>query len=245
MSFWSSEKLIEKQKEVGLIEHFQKERVKHGAYELSLGSWSFITSDSNKKNIHIGEHIRIPPGQFGLLLVKENVDIPPDAIGFISIKASIKFLGLVNVSGFHVDPGFNGHLKFSVYNAGSKTILLAVGEPTFLIWFADLDQPTDIYNGNHAGKNEISPDDIMSIEGEVTSPAQLNSRIKDLEVSIGWLKVIIIAVLLTLLVTVLGNQLTDVFSIEPNKGTSSASDAKHPNSISTDSTNNSPAALKE
>ena len=66
----------------------------------------------------------IPPGQFGLLITEEVVQVPMDAIAFISIKAGIKFRGLVNVSGFHADPGFSGKLKFAVYNAGSQRLVL-------------------------------------------------------------------------------------------------------------------------
>ena len=48
----------------------------------------------------------IPPGQFAFLLTEEVVSVPPDALAFISIRAKTKFRGLVNVSGFHVDPGY-------------------------------------------------------------------------------------------------------------------------------------------
>ena len=65
--------------------------------------------------------------------------MPDTAIAFISIRASIKFKGLINVSGFHVDPGFRGQLRFAVYNAGSSEIDLDQDERVFMIWFADLD----------------------------------------------------------------------------------------------------------
>ena len=62
---------------------------------------------------------------------REEVRIPSNVLAFISIKASVKFDGLVNISGFHVDPGFHGRLKFSVYNAGSQPIFLQIGQPAF------------------------------------------------------------------------------------------------------------------
>ena len=58
------------------------------------------------------------PGQFAFLLTDEIVEVPDSAMALISIKAKIKWRGLINVSGFHVDPGFKGRLIFSVYNAG-------------------------------------------------------------------------------------------------------------------------------
>jgi len=205
MSFWSSERLLEKQKAVGLIDSFNNERVKHGAYELSLGSEFFITSRPKKESVRHGEQLIIPPGQFGLLIVQEKVNIPKNAIAFISIKAGKKFRGMVNVSGFHVDPGFKGHLKFSVYNAGSKDIVLSCGEPVFLIWFSDLDRTTtDTYNGNHAGKNEISADDVMNICGEIASPAALNDRLHEIERSIKLAKYIAVTVGMVLFLSIVG-----------------------------------------
>ncbi|WP_152485768.1 hypothetical protein [Euryhalocaulis caribicus] len=59
---------------------------------------------------------------------------------FYFFKGGKKFEGLINVSGFHVDPGWNGHLVYAVYNAGPRAISLSRGEDLFLIWFAELDQ---------------------------------------------------------------------------------------------------------
>ena len=189
MAFWSSEKLKEVLSQGILIEPYDKEKdkdaIKYGAYELSLGSEAYLTSyeDNRKKAISDGEQLVIPPGQFGLLLTEEKITIPNDAIGFISIKAGIKFRGLVNVSGFHVDPGFSGKLKFSVYNAGSRDIVLQRKRRVFLLWLSDLDQPTKPYAGEHAYQSEITPEDVMQIAGKIASPGQLKKEIEDLKIS--------------------------------------------------------------
>lgn len=191
MAFWTSEKIKERAPNDALIFPYHENRVKHGSYELSLGNEAFVTSDGNKKK-HIlgdGEHLVIPPGQLALLITKEEIQIPPDTIGFISIKAGIKFSGLVNVSGFHVDPGFSGKLKFSVYNAGSRDTILSNGQNVFLIWFSDLDRPTsDTYKGEHSNQKEITSQDVMKLQGEVHSPAALDKRLTSLEHSISTIK---------------------------------------------------------
>src|SRR6266542_3516987 len=185
MAFWSSEKLKQRQQlQPNLVEPFENGAVKHGAYELSLGPEAFLTSydDGKKRILTDSEQLVIPPGQFGLLLTEEQVSVPNNAIGFISIKAGIKFRGLVNVSGFHVDPGFSGRLKFSVYNAGSQNIVLERKQRVFLVWFSDLDQPTThVYSGVHANQNEITPDDVMRMQGEIASPGQLRKELQELE----------------------------------------------------------------
>lgn len=185
MSFWSSEKLkIELGKQFIITPYNDQSRVKHGAYELSLGGEYYTTADQANKKVLIrdGEQICIAPGQFALLITKEKIRIPEDAMGFISIKAGIKFKGLINISGFHVDPGFRGRLKFAVYNAGSQHINLTEGKPIFLIWFTDIDRKTkDIYNGNHANGEGICSNDVMNIAGDIASPAELQKRLASLE----------------------------------------------------------------
>jgi dCTP deaminase len=165
-----------------MIHPFNPERIEHGSYELGLGPEAFVTSDGNDPKLSLGtdEEAIIPPGQFGLLLTEETVHIPDDLIAFISIKASIKFRGLVNVSGFHVDPGFHGRLIFAVYNAGSQPIRLSRGQPVFLIWFSAMDGLNPPHDGAHQGQNTISSETVMRIQGVVASPAELKRQIDSL-----------------------------------------------------------------
>ena len=183
MAVWGSGEIIRRCKNDNLIEPFDSRDIECCSYELRLGNEAFVTSFKNnkKKIFRDGDQIVIGAGQFGILLSKNKIKIPKEAIGLISIKAGKKFRGLVNVSGFHVDPGFEGYLKFSVYNAGSQDINLTVGEPLFLIWFAEVIGNTRTYKGNHAGKGTITSEDVMKIQGDVYSPAALGERIKKLE----------------------------------------------------------------
>lgn len=130
-----------------------------------------------------GDQLVIPPGQFALLLSDEVVSVPPTAIGFISIKSSFKLHGLINVSGFHVDPGFSGRLMFSVYNAGGSDVLISRGQRLFLMWFASLESQTeDVYEGSRLAQDMIPNKDIMAIGREHYSPAAVNDRLTAVEV---------------------------------------------------------------
>jgi len=163
------------------ITGFDPKRIKNGAYEMSLGAEVFQTDSSPRsvKQLKKDEKIEIKPGQFALLLTKEYVRIPEDKIAFISIKAGVKFKGLINVSGFHVDPGFEGNLLFSVYNAGPTNIILSNNTPYFPIWLADLNEKQD-YKGDHEKQTKIpdSPVEALS-QGELASPNILSKRIDD------------------------------------------------------------------
>jgi dCTP deaminase len=186
MPFWSGEKI----KEVGeqhknFISNFDAKNIDCSAYTLKMGNEYFVTANSSDPHRgHNQRHVLdayasfvIPPGQFAFLLTKETIDVPADVMAFISMKATYKFQGLINVSGFHVDPGYRGHLVFSVYNAGPAPVRLREGLPLFLIWFADLDR---VSNKVRAANTEkvLSNDLLKGMSGEILS---LQSVSEDLE----------------------------------------------------------------
>jgi dCTP deaminase len=191
MAFWCTRTLKERVPAEKLIVPYDPQRVKHSAYEMGVGREAYITSDSRKKTrvktrVPPGEKIVIPPGQFGLLTTREVVTVPVDAIAFISIRAGIKFRGLVNVSGFHVDPGYSSYLTFAVYNAGSQRVVLDQKEPVFMIWFSELDDiDEDPYKNEKRGRYIIDSERVRKIQGEVASPAELKKRIDALQHQVG------------------------------------------------------------
>ena len=184
--FWSSETLL--QRLPSLIHPFDDSRIKHCAYELSLGSEAHITGTSgsvgeNRLTTNIqDERVVIPPGQFALLLTEERVCVPDDALGLISIRSGSKLRGLVNVSGFHVDPGYTGRLVFAVFNAASAEIIISRGENMFLLWYCHLDVPTgDVYGGEYQHRVRILDKEIMNLQGPTYNPTALASRVRVME----------------------------------------------------------------
>ena len=184
--FWSGETLIERL--TSLVDPFDPKRVDGAAYTLTVGSEVYVspsdeTTDSKTVTIRQlaqGGAFTIPPGQFAFLITEETVIVPSDALAFISIRAKTKFRGLVNVSGFHVDPGFHGQLTFAVFNAGPLTVHLKQGQPIFLIWYASLDRESTLKKDDPV-KRGLDIGLINSISGEVQSFASLSNRIENVE----------------------------------------------------------------
>jgi len=65
--------------------------------------------------------------------------MPDDLLAFITLRNTFKMQGLINVSGFHVDPTHKGTLVFAVNNIGPSDIRLRLLEPTFTIFFSQVD----------------------------------------------------------------------------------------------------------
>lgn len=193
MSFWSGKKLKAELKARDLITDFAEHRVDCAAYTLRMGRQYYISAaaediNTNKVNqLAPNDSIVIPSGQFGVLLSEETVTVPADAIAFISMKNGLKSRGLVNVSGFHVDPGFSAPLKFAVFNAGPAPICIKHGEDCFLIWYADLDDADVAYaktaSQNRSYREGIRGTDVSSLTGAVVSTGVLAQKLSELQKS--------------------------------------------------------------
>jgi dCTP deaminase len=199
--FWTSEAM--KVRLPKLISPYQEDRVKNSSYELSLGTQVFVTSeDKTKRFIEPGTQIAIPAGQFANLLTEETVHVPETALGLISMKFTLKQPGLVNVSGFHVDPGYTGKLLFSVYNAGPQSVPITSGEPAFLLWYCSLESVThDLYD--KSPRTGITDSDVQHLGGEVSSPQELAHRVRKVEERLRtgtWIVATIVAAIISSLV---------------------------------------------
>lgn len=183
MTFWSSQRL---EANLGrLNDHPDSEMVDCNALTLRVGPEVYVTpgleqaSPSTHTRQMLGPRgpVTVSPGQFAFLLTEEKITIPPEVMGFISTKATYKLRGLVNVSGFHVDPGWSGRLIFTVFNAGPATIHLERGLKVFLLWIADLDEAS-AKRKHETGPEGIPPGVINNITGVVDSIYALERRVK-------------------------------------------------------------------
>lgn len=192
--FWSGETLEAKLDQLIFDENGNSvgdpDKIDCAAYTLTVGPEVYVTptesvrkaKDGAKVKLDIGEDFKIPAGQFVFLISEERVKIPADSIGFISLKtSSLKFRGLINVSGFHVDPGYYGRIMFSAYNAGPKEIPVQRGEPLANIWLAKLDVTTNKTYDPSKGLKNIPSSTIAGISGEVFSPIVIKDRLDRLE----------------------------------------------------------------
>lgn len=182
MAFWSGVTLAARLPK--LIEGFDKKNIDCAAYTLRIGPAIYVSPSTSaeaatrtKVVLDERQDFVIPPGQFAFLLTEERVTVPSSAVAFISMKAGVKFKGLVNVSGFHVDPGYSGRLVFGVYNAGPATVHLARGDDCFLIWYASLDCESGGYVRQAPPRDEITSELITPVAGRLESLAGLSKRI--------------------------------------------------------------------
>jgi dCTP deaminase len=122
------------------VDTYDPNSLQQSSYDLRLGSQAYLVGADAPVFLSEDQqqYLTIPPGQFAILTCFEKLDLPPNLMGFITLKNGFKMQGLVNISGFHVDPTFKGILIFAVNNAGPSDIRLRFQEPTFTIFFAEV-----------------------------------------------------------------------------------------------------------
>lgn len=229
MAFWSGEKLVENLSR--LVDTPAESMIDCSAITLKVGAEAYVSPVKKSKGavksiqpLAPAESFGIPPGQLAFLISEERVFIPDNAMGLISMKAHTKWHGLINISGFHVDPGYKGRLIFAVLNGGPATVHLRRGDPCFLLWLSDLDRLSGQYVRKKAGYDSIPADLVNHIAGEFKTVAGLSERLDELNTKVTALSGVAL-VLITAVIAIgalLFNQLHPIVLTPPASSTSAA-----------------------
>lgn len=166
-------------------------------YTLHLGKEVYVSTDDLPKRLKPREFFTIHPGDFVLLITREQLEMPADVMGFISMRFRYKQKGLINVSGFHVDPGYKGRLIFSAFNAGPKDIVLRENEPLFMIFFQGMGKDCN-YGKEIPQYLHIPSEMVENIRGRSTTLSSNANRLDKLEFYMKVVGAITVALMLSL-----------------------------------------------
>lgn len=196
---------------LGLIfekDTYDPNAVDRAAYNLRLGKDVFRSSSELPQTLTEKDpYVTIRAGDYVLLTTAEYVTMPLDMLGFITLRYRFKKVGLLNVSGFHVDPGFNGKLVFSVFNVGNNDVVLKFQEKMFMLFVNKLEEPNELdpdEKHEHDNQKSFSLEDVIAIKGRSSSLVQMESRLGSIESSVTIYGTIVIGALLVLFALVIG-----------------------------------------
>ena len=189
-------KRIEKESLIG--KEIEKKLLGQASYDLRLGNEFYIVGHKAPEKLSKkSPYLSLAPGQFAILTCFEEIKMPRDLMAFIALRSKFKFQGLVNISGFHVDPTFEGTLLFAVQNVSSSDIRLEFMKPTFTIFFARLDG--GIGEDRKKAPSGIQLENVQLLGGASITIAKLQ---RDLDQLRRWVVIygpIIVAVLIALI----------------------------------------------
>jgi dCTP deaminase len=164
-------------KKLFLKETFEPDMLQQCSYDLRLGSEVYIVGKKVPNRLSkTKDFISLSPGQFAMLTCHEWLAMPPHLMAFITLRSSFKFQGLINISGFHVDPSFEGRLLFAVQNVGPSDIRLRYLEPTFTIFFGEVQGSTGP-GRDRPPLSGIRLQDVQNLGGGSVSLAKLKKEL--------------------------------------------------------------------
>jgi dCTP deaminase len=201
MAFLGSNEIVEKAEEL-FAEGFEKDCVQECSYDLRLGPEVYTVGKRAPETISAKfPYVSLPPGAFAILTCLELLHMPKEIMAFITLRNRYKMQGLVNVSGFHVDPTFKGRLVFAVQNVGPNDIKLKYGDRTFTIFFANVGK-NDKDRKNPA-RTGILLEDVQQLGGNSVTLLKLKKDIDHLRTILVVYAPVAVALLIALIVTII------------------------------------------
>jgi len=187
---------------------YDPKAIDRAAYNLRLGKDVFRSSSEIPQTLTDEDpYVTIRSGDYVLLTTAEYLTMPLDMLGFITLRYRYKKLGLMNVSGFQVDPGFKGKLVFSVFNVGNNDVVLKFQEKMFMLFVTKLEEANKVdpdEKHEHDEQESFSLEDVIAIKGRSASLVQMESRLGSIESSVTIYGAIVIGALLVLFALVIG-----------------------------------------
>src|SRR5208283_2076177 len=172
---------IKKNQQIFRENTFEKACVGQSSYDLRLGEDAYVVGKKAPRKLDKDRpYLVLKPGEFAILTCYEKISLPREIMGFITLRNPYKMQGLVNVSGFHVDPTFQEQLVFAVQNVGATDIRLKYMEPTFTIFFAKVDKNTDPDVRRASFRSGITLEDIAQLGGSTITLGKLKEEMDQL-----------------------------------------------------------------
>ncbi|MGH7950433.1 MAG: dCTP deaminase [Limisphaerales bacterium] len=140
MLMYDAEILKAMEKKDLFITPFDAKKLKGASYDLELGREALVSNRDQK--VLLGPDrtsgLNLEAGDFALVLTKESMKLPLDIAGVIGMRSTLARMGVILLHGMQIDPGFEGYLRFGLYNASPRKITLDYGDDICMIEFHKL-----------------------------------------------------------------------------------------------------------
>jgi len=171
------------------ITHFEQQRLKGASYDLTLGTEALVSNRDEKVILGLGgtASLILDAGDFALVLTKESVKLPMNIAASIGMRSSLARRGLILLHGMQIDPGFEGHLRFGLFNASPRRIVLDYGDDLCMIEFHKLagNSTKTVPRNDDLIRGRIPDDDKQFLRTlETTSLSSLAQEMRSMSMSV-------------------------------------------------------------
>jgi|GEM_PF-1535322 len=165
-------------------ETFNSSSLEASSYDLRVGSKGIIGGEGVEVDLIHEKTLEIPPGAYAGIVSYEKMHFPRNICARLGSKRALSYDGIILLSGSIVDPGYEGHLLFGLYNASQKKVHIRYGRKICNIVFErlsiepekEVQAEPNLINGNF-------PDAFLDkmANMDVLPWMQISERVKQIE----------------------------------------------------------------
>ena len=194
-------------------------QVQPASFDLTVGRvFTPCTEDQNKPGEPVGEtQYILKPGRTAIVLTREELKMPSNlvAIGFPPSK-DMSAQGILMTNPGQVDPGYEGPLRFTVINMGSKDFVLREGDRIVSLILMQLQSPAHrdwiSRHGGHKG-GPVIWENLNRVSGDFVNVESRALEIARKTVQDAELKLKILGIALPVMATIASLLLSSVFGL--------------------------------
>lgn len=117
---------------------FSQGSLEASSYDLRVGGKGIVGGEGIEIDLIHEKTIEIPPGAYAGIVSYEKMAFPRNICARLGSKRALSYDGIILLSGSIVDPGYEGHLLFGLYNASQKKVHIRYGRKICNIVFERL-----------------------------------------------------------------------------------------------------------
>ena len=157
---------------------FDESSLEATSYDVRVGARGIIGGQGAEIDLS-RDPLIIGPGAYAGIISLEKVKLPKNVFAQVGSKRKFSYEGLILLTGSIVDPGYEGHLLFGLYNASSKKVVLPARTKVCTLVFYQMDREGKPVSPDPALLNGRFPNDFLSrvANMEVLPWAQISEEV--------------------------------------------------------------------
>lgn len=154
---------------------FERKNLESCSYDVRVGARGILGGKGEE--IDLGTSVlELSPGSYAGIISFEKLLLPQNVFARIGSKRSYSYEGIILLSGSLVDPGYEGHLLFGLYNASQKKVIIRRGQKICTVVFEQL--PVAV-------ERKVQPDPYL-LDGEF--PNEFVNKMANMDV-LPWMQI--------------------------------------------------------
>ena len=162
---------------------FQESSLEASSYDVRVGAKGVLGGDGTELDLRTVA-LELGPGTYAGIISHENFALPENICARIGSKRALAYDGIILLTGTTIDPGYEGHLLFCVYNASQRKVLIRHNKKLCNVVFERLSKaPERVAPADASLKLGNFPDSFLDrmANMEVLPWVQISERVKQIE----------------------------------------------------------------